>query len=312
MADYGVSAGQKVVVIWDQSCPVEALKDFVGALQSLVGTAGYVAVENVDMLIHSKHRESSFDVVLSGLITHAAAVHSSDVLTEIARIMRPGGKLHIAEPVTSTAGNDSAIRTASKLISSLKLSGLASITEVRQECLTLEEATSVKKQLHYQGDGLVRVHLSASKPNYEVGSSTQLKLSFAKKRPEKPAMDPNAAKMWTLSAIDMNDDDVDIIDSDALLDDDDLKKPDPSSLRATGCGTGPEKKRKACKNCTCGLAEELEEKVAAQTPKMQAKSACGNCYLGDAFRCAGCPYMGMPAFKPGEKILLDQNQLNDV
>lgn len=311
MAEYGVSAGHKVVVIWDQSCPAETLKEFVKTLHSLVGANGYVAVENVDMLIHSKHRVSSFDVVLSGLVTHAAAVHSSDVLTEIARIMRPGGKLHLAEPVTSSARNEGNIRTASKLISALKLSGLTDVTEVQQESLTLDEATSVKQQLHYQGDGLVRVYLSACKPNYEVGSSAQLKLSFSKKRAEKPALDPNAAKLWTLSATDMNDDDVDIIDSDALLDEEDLKKPDPASLRATGCNTGTEKKR-ACKNCTCGLAEELEEKAVAQKPKVQAKSACGNCYLGDAFRCAGCPYMGMPAFKPGEKILLDQNQLNDV
>lgn len=40
----------------------------------------------------------------------------------------------------------------------------------------------------------------------------------------------------------------DLLDSDALLDEDDLKKPDPASLKASSCGEGAGKKKKACKN----------------------------------------------------------------
>ncbi|XP_010329641.1 anamorsin [Saimiri boliviensis] len=312
MADFGISAGQFVAVIWDKSSPVEALKDLVDKLQVLTGNEGRVSVENINQLLQSAHKESSFDIILSGLVPGSTTLHSAEILAEIARILRPGGCLFLKEPVETAVDNNSKVKTASKLCSALTLSGLVEVKELQQEPLSPEEVQSVREHLGHESDSLLFVQITGKKPNFEVGSSSQLKLSIAKKSSPsvKPAVDPAAAKLWTLSANDMEDDSMDLIDSDELLDPEDLKKPDPASLRATACGEG--KKRKACKNCTCGLAEELEREKSREQMSSQPKSACGNCYLGDAFRCASCPYLGMPAFKPGEKVLLSDSSLHDA
>ena len=113
-----------------------------------------------------------------------------------------------------------------------------------------------------------------------------------------------------------------MIDEDALLTEKDKAKP----TTAEGEGVGCPPTRKPCKDCTCGRKEEEEMKENA-TPKGTTtsavvkmdlendpneetfKSACGNCALGDAFRCAGCPYLGQPAFKEndgeGKVVMLD-------
>lgn len=55
MADFGVSAGQFVAVVWDKSSPVESLKGLVDKLQALTGSEGRVSVENIDQLLQCKY-----------------------------------------------------------------------------------------------------------------------------------------------------------------------------------------------------------------------------------------------------------------
>ncbi|KAM3501285.1 hypothetical protein MY10362_005668 [Beauveria mimosiformis] len=123
-------------------------------------------------------------------------------------------------------------------------------------------------------------------------------------------------------------DDDDIIDEETLMTEEDLKRPINIPLE---CQPKPGKRRRACKDCSCGLAERLEAEDAAkrvETEKTLASfklaaedlaevdftvqgkvGSCGNCALGDAFRCDGCPYIGLPPFKPGEEVRLLNNDV---
>lgn len=107
----------------------------------------------------------------------------------------------------------------------------------------------------------------------------------------------------------MLDDESDLIDEDSLLTEEDLKKPQLPAV--TDCEVG--RTRKACKNCTCGRAEEEEKVMLGLTAEQitNPQSACGSCGLGDAFRCTGCPYRGLPPFQLGEKVSLSGNFLVD-
>ncbi|KAK2737696.1 electron carrier [Myotisia sp. PD_48] len=137
-----------------------------------------------------------------------------------------------------------------------------------------------------------------------------------------PAVKPYVVQMDDYEA---GDDDDELIDEDALLSDEDLKRPDIPPE----CQPKPGKRRRACKDCSCGLASRLEAEDKARREnadkglnvlKLQADNlteldftvegktgSCGNCTLGDAFRCAECPYLGLPAFKPGQEVQILNN-----
>lgn len=130
----------------------------------------------------------------------------------------------------------------------------------------VQDTTAVSSELKLQGfvNTVVSENtLTADKPNYEVGSS--VKLSFAKKTPD-------VAAVWKID--NDEDEEVETIDPDELLDDEDKALPDPETLRV--CGTTG--KKKACKDCSCGLAEELEAEKNKTTVvnTANAKSSCGS------------------------------------
>lgn len=254
----------------------EVFRNFI--FQSAVGDEGRVSVENSEMLMSSSHRASSFDHVLAGVLPPFTYLCPVDTLGEALSVLKPSGRL-----TTRTVD-------AAATQSNLKLAGFTSVSDPKNANLTDEQKKDLTVPVH---------EVTCNKPSFEVGSS--VKLSFAKT----PAAQSSNGT-WNIDL----DDDLELENPDDLLTKEDLTRPDPSTLKV--CGTTGQ--RKACKNCSCGLKEELEseDKQKVEENRKNFKSSCGSCYLGDAFRCASCPYLGMPAFKPGEKVKLVDNTLQDT
>ncbi|KAL2118543.1 hypothetical protein VTJ04DRAFT_8203 [Mycothermus thermophilus] len=182
------------------------------------------------------------------------------------------------------------------------------------------------------------------KPEYAEEEVVPLKLTFGKKKdnntstaaaaaPAKEEQKPTAPA--GVGFVDFSDDldldaedDDNVIDEDTLLTEEDMRRP---IQQPPECAPQPGKKRRACKDCTCGLAQRLEAEEKARRAKadkelnalklkseelteldftVQGKTgSCGSCYLGDAFRCSDCPYIGLPPFKPGEEVKILNNSV---
>ncbi|KAI0012261.1 Fe-S cluster assembly protein dre2 [Xylariaceae sp. FL0662B] len=193
-----------------------------------------------------------------------------------------------------------------------------------------------------------------TKQDDEAGDAVPLKLSFGKNKKRSTAgpavssvtvhqangkdtslsMVPPTTRPAGVGFVDFSDDfgvpddDDELIDEDTLLTEDDLNK--PLAIPAE-CIPKIGKRQRACKDCTCGLAQKIAAEDEAKRKDADAKletlrlgaddlnevdftvqgkvGSCGNCSLGDAFRCDGCPYIGLPAFKPGEEVRLLNNDI---
>ncbi|KAJ1968213.1 electron carrier [Dispira parvispora] len=342
-----VAAGQRVLIVESGSELSPSHQTFIDRLREKLTGSEDITVRQVPqakVLALEGLPSSHYDWVFSQLSSPIPSLHSRDVLAKLLLTLKPGGQAVLGQwVVLSPTQETEAVQvfpTEADFTSSLLLSGYLAQGESQSENLNAEALRDyVQRVLADQSledralavqdlltQGVQRTVFRVQKPNYEVGAASAL--TFGKNKKPTPSggasgnQETRNTSVWKVALDDDDDeDDNDLIDEDDLLTEEDLVKPAASDLaRPSDCST----KRRACKNCSCGraeieaaddLAEKLnlaaKEEIAPVIPAPMLKSNCGNCSLGDAFRCGTCPYLGLPAFKPGEQIQLGGNMLQD-
>ncbi|KAH8670834.1 cytokine-induced anti-apoptosis inhibitor 1, Fe-S biogenesis-domain-containing protein [Xylariales sp. PMI_506] len=261
--------------------------------------------------------EATYDLILvltdaDGTRSESTNLLSRDVLAKIVPSLKVNGRLQAQD---GSLGQNSGGVDAKEAI----LAGLVGTSDGFTKLE--EEEVAVPLKLSF---GKKRSAPGAAPAQQNNGGSVALNAA-----PPAAKVTPAGVGFVDLSDdLDDMDDDDELIDEDTLLTQDDLNR--PLEIPAE-CIPKVGKRRRACKDCTCGLAEKLAAEDAArradadaklQSLKLEAEDlnemdftvqgkvgSCGNCSLGDAFRCDGCPYLGMPAFKPGEEVRLLNNEI---
>jgi len=108
-----------------------------------------------------------YDAVYSGTARPATVVHSVDLLAKLLRLLRPSGRLVLAEPVVPTEA--AGARTAEALVRDVKLAGFTKAAVGAQQAALPAEVSSV-------AGATVLVQVTAEKPAYEVGAAVPLAL----------------------------------------------------------------------------------------------------------------------------------------
>ncbi|XP_043251794.1 anamorsin homolog [Colletes gigas] len=267
-----------VLVVLDNELSKNDIVDFVSAIKKPLANAEQLIIIPTKELEIRINNASSYDTIIS--IFKQSCPNYKTFLENCLKAIKPKGTLIIYESFQQNKNAD-VQSVYDRRVSNFKLAGFKVKSQDNSDT---QELKNHLLGIYSDIDNVSEI--IAEKPSFEVGSS--IALNFGKEK----------SNVWKLDSAD----DEELINEDDLLDEVDILKPKVSSLRV--CSTTG--KRKACKDCSCGLAEELNGKTVQEET---VKSSCGSCYLGDAFRCASCPYLGMPAFKPGEKIVLPDSQL---
>jgi len=81
------------------------------------------------VFISAEFSAGTFDVILFGIIPPFTSCQSSAMLAELARVLKPGGKIITQEPVNN---EHSELRSRDKLVTDLKLSGFIDVKAVSE------------------------------------------------------------------------------------------------------------------------------------------------------------------------------------
>ncbi|KAF8605493.1 DUF689-domain-containing protein [Ceratobasidium sp. AG-I] len=222
---------------------------------------------------------SSAHVLITPADYASSAAQLHFLATTLAKAIAPNGKIHFSNPPATIES----------------------------------EVTAAGLQIVSQSDGALVAQAPAA--------------AAAVRLPRRTGDKASKAALWALSAPSAS-----TIDPDSLLTAADRERPIPTCEPPT---EGAPRRKRACKGCTCGLAEveaaesvvmldgmvdgnakavsgdEKARLIAAAKAAPKATSSCGSCFLGDAFRCASCPYLGLPAFEPGQKVEIDSG-MDDI